>query len=340
MYNGNNDNHVNGPLSAPSEKETFEESHSGKAINKSHENIIESDKISDNYRQEDDIRRDFSSNDNIAPPPKSGKLNKSNGGAKYFLSMLFIVALIICACYIFNPFGIGDYLVNTAEKIKNDPSFSLFNGVSDQFEENYNGHFTYEDNNAYVYALDDNSLFFYIKNNAGYASGIAKTERNKQSASVNVDNDKYSFSIAKDGLLIKTSSSIIASATYEKEENITREKCFMLDYNAKKYYLDSKYNGTFELGSTSITLFQITDNEVHCYINSFSGLRGLILNIQKDGTLKTSAAMEKDSSESIRMIVKKMSLSVGHTPSGGDDLSGEYTKTKEIDVDTILKQDF
>ena len=336
MNNGdNNNNNVNGPLMAPTNNNSFEDNDQGHAINIPHEHVMESARISDNYRGVDDIRRDFTADEKIGPPPKSIKISNGSSGIKYLLGLLLVVALVGCGVYIFNPFGFGDVISSTAEKVKNN-----LNGITDKFEENYNGHFIYESADAYVYGIDNENLYFYIRSNKAKVSGIAKIKDDGQTSQSTVNGVTYTFKIAKQGLLITSTGDDITSATYEKEEDTTKEKCFMLDYDVKKLLLDTKYNGVFKYGNVTVSMYQVKEKEVHVYINNNGEVRGMLLEVQSDGTLRTNTTIEEIDHEKMIITVGNDSIDIKHSSAVSIEITGEYPKSKEIDIDTILKRDF
>ena len=334
MYNGNNDNNSNGPLMAPNIDNSYENNDQGHAINVPHEHVMESTRVSDNYRGVDDIRRDFSPEERIAPP-KSVNVNNKNSGIKYLGALILVLLLVGAGIYIFNPFGFGDVISSTAQKVKND-----ITGITDKFEENYNGHYSYESYDAYVYAIDDNDLYFYITNNTVKVSSIAKIKEDGQSATTVVDGVTYTFKIAKEGLVVNATTDDILSATYEKSESITKEKCFMIEYGTKKLLLDTKYNGVFKYDNTTITMFQVSEKEVHLYISNNGDYRGMVLNIQSDGTLRTNAAIENSEHEKMIITVTKDSINIKHSSATSIEITGDYPKSGELDIDKILKREF
>ena len=313
----------------------FNNNNEGHSINVPHDNVIESARISDNYREEDDIRRDFTGMEDLHAP-QSVNINKKAGPIKTILTIVVVLLVAWGIIATFNPLGLNDILTSNIEKIKSDPVFNF----STKMEENTNGIYKYETYSAYIYGLNGDTLFFYITDSVSKtsASGTAKYEKNV--AKYEKDGVKIELELKGRDLIVRSSTNKVASATYEYDGDVTKEKCFMLDYNATKFYLDSKYNGKYKHGEVTINLFQVRDNEVNVYVSSGNDLRGIILEIQSDGTLRTPTYSEELYHEKMIITVSNVGLDVKHSSMNYLEITGNYPFDRKLDVTDILLKDF
>ena len=114
----------------------------------------------------------------------------------------------------------------------------------------------------------------------------------------------------------------------------------MIEYGTKKLLLDTKYNGVFKYDNTTITMFQVSEKEVHLYISNNGDYRGMVLNIQSDGTLRTNAAIENSEHEKMIITVTKDSINIKHSSATSIEITGDYPKSGELDIDKILKREY
>ena len=356
MYS-NNDN-SNGPLKPPVEKpeeelvpveeakpqeentEQVEQGLSaGHAINVPHENIMESTRSSDNYRQVDDIKRDFAPDDKLEKPKETNVGGKRKG--IIYVVIIFVIGLTaIGVIQIFDPFGTGKQVKDAKERLENNPRYKIVvNNYS--ISKDYNGYFKGDNFTLYLYALNDKELYFYYRSKTDTTSGIAKLLNSRQSATYNKNDVYFSFTFTKENKIQVSSTNYeIDKVSLEREENITKEKCLSLEYGLSKIYSDSKYNYKYKSELYTLTMYQTKDDEVRVFIYNNGVVSNIDLTIESDGSLKTPTYYESIHQEKMTINFDNNKINVKHTNSKGTEITGEYEKGDSVDADTLLTKNF
>ncbi len=203
----------------------------------------------------------------------------------------------------------------TNNSVKNDVSF---NGV-------------YEKDSVVIklYLKDKKTLTYDISYDGGETSSTAKVSGN--SASDEMFDSSYKFTITENGLEFTTNNEDIASGTYAKKSEYTVNDYFTDNYGDAQY-VNSKYNGEYKFGDIKAYMFQSNEKEVRLYIYGGLGMSDLVYEIGQNDILTCEHFDDKyevtftDSGFTFKVVEGEKS-----------NFEGTYTKVKAMTLEEIVE---
>lgn len=143
----------------------------------------------------------------------------------------------------------------------------------------YTGKYSKEDKEIFVFQINNNEIYYVISIEVYGKASISNGEAESVAGGIN-----YKMIFNGNNVEV-TSSDETYSGTYIKESGITYEEFFNTNYGNIKY-LNSKYNGKYSNDELEISIYQISENIVVCFISDLDGSKvSMGLNIDAENKI-------------------------------------------------------
>lgn len=250
-----------------------------------------------------------------------------------FLAPVIITTLII---------GLTIYFVLDRETNNTKPTHTKPNTQQQVINESnkpWSGTYTNDKGTLEIYQIDESTIAFLINVSNSVSSGRA-TVLNKTNTAEEKNFDKYNFVLEENKINFSTDSKNFENGIFTKTKEYTKEDYFKSNYGDPTY-LNSKINGIFKNGDTTIKIYQTSASQARMMISKGFSLYSTPINIKNNELVTTDNSF--NGVEKIKIAIDDNSITV--TSSSTDEngllnkVNGTYQKNSPYTIDDIIKLD-
>ena len=200
----------------------------------------------------------------------------------------------------------------------------------------YEGVFSNNNIEVYLYPIAVNKVFYTIDGN-GYYEGVAKANEK------NIEDDSFTFTLNDEivSLSIKDKSISLGTNTFNKISDYSKEDFYKYNIGPIEY-ATSKYTARFTKDDIEINMIQVSDTEVEIEMHKSStlNLSGTVsvFEIQDDGTL-IEKVLNKDEKQDKIAVDGDKALYIANNEKHKQ-YDGTYSKSKDLTLDDIIHNKF
>ncbi len=240
--------------------------------------------------------------------------------------LLFVVAFVFIIPSITGKKTESDNKDNGKETVtdnsKKDDSSSVaikdFNGV-------------YEYNKAVIvlYSLNDDEVFVDVNTGSYYYSSVLDYKKG-----ILNDNDLTVKLKDENTISIESNNESISDGDYKKTKEYTEDDFIKDNYSDAYKYLDSKYNGQYQLGDATMSLLQIDEETVRVLIQKGEGFDKSTSDLEYD-IVAENKLREEFFDEEFEITIENGTAKFV-TVKGDKDFDGTYKKVKSLTKEEII----
>ncbi len=251
-------------------------------------------------------------------------------GNKKKVLWLIVILLGVCviAFGVYAGFKDGLFGGKSGEVSNNDNKNN--NTKTEDKEIAFNGVYEYEGTTIKLYQTDKKTLYYDISYDEGAGSITSNAKISGKSASDEMFDTNYKFTITETGLEFTSNSEDLKSGTYTKKTDYTVSDYFTDNYGDVKY-LNNKYNGEYTFGDIKAYMYQSDEEEVRLYLYGGPGMSDLRYEIGKDGVLTCEHFDDK-----YEVTLGDNSFTLKVVEGESSEFAGTYTKVKTMTMEDII----
>ena len=240
--------------------------------------------------------------------------------------LLFVVAFVFIIPSITGKKTESDNKDNGKETVtdnsKKDDSSSVaikdFNGV-------------YEYNKAVIvlYSLNDDEVFVDVNTGSYYYSSVLDYKKG-----ILNDNDLTVKLKDENTISIESNNESISDGDYKKTKEYTEDDFIKDNYSDAYKYLDSKYNGQYQLGDATMSLLQIDEETVRVLIQKGEGFDKSTSDLEYD-IVAENKLREEFFDEEFEITIENGTAKFV-TVKGDKAFDGTYNKVTSLTIEVII----